>query len=272
MEIEEIKSIILNEYTDRYGRVTLNPAKGSQTIPGSWDSENQLLFTGEYAKLLHLLGALDAATAYRLFSAVQSCLIVPGLYNRHPRFTERTLSHDELNGLMYLASSHRDLRIIAEQVYEYGRNHNFAYINENPGADGYKLSGKGCPDQDGKKSRDILPYVHRIKQPRDIGFYKLITKEVKGAEVKPSTFELLNMSAAAIMSSRADKAETSGKIMWWFKLRSVDVNSSSILKLTNKVFMSNLKKQYGEQPLKEMLKIYFHKDHPFHLLAELLGE
>ncbi len=269
LELKEIKREIRDIWSDPFGRVTLNPAAHSlhsSVGENSWDSENQLLFTGTYAKLLDLLGALDTATYCRLLTGVYACQVPgnPGLFNRHPGWSNRTISHDEMNGLMFLDST--GAGNIAETFIEYGEKHSWAFVNENPGANGLQLfAGQNTPLQDGQKSRALFPYIHRIRQPRDRCFYKLV------AGKKPNALEVLSFCTAAMLSANDPVSETSGRLMWVFKFLSIDTNSNFMIKYAEKLFYKKLVKDYGAKPLKELFRIYYRPDHPMIKLVDLLG-
>jgi hypothetical protein len=71
----------MNEYFDNLGRMDLKPVNG-----GEASTNNQLLYTGELAILMKLVGGYAPADFFALAEAVGECSLdnFPGLYTRHP--------------------------------------------------------------------------------------------------------------------------------------------------------------------------------------------
>lgn len=239
---------IMPKWLDPWGRMCLKPAKESLHTPGAWDSENQLLWTGELALLIDKHGPTDTSIMGMLGAGINSCQIMKGLYSRHPwkpgeERTFRDVSHDEYKGLIYYSAATGNKRI-AEQICDYGRSCDWAFIDRDPGASAYK---------------DIKEYASRIRQPKDRALYKLAA----GRTVK--WYEVIDLTMSHVLTATRDKSETSGKVMAFFnnmaiqKLNYGHMTSlqKKFYKLGHKFYEYRMKKQYGAYPIARITEIYF---------------
>lgn len=245
-------SRLLEEYRDYYGRITLHPAKNSDPVNGHYDSENQNLWTGESSVLLALNG-IPAEEHHKLSDrGFAANTIEPGLISRNPYPSwedpdHHKVSWDEYNGLMYhcIVTGNRD---IPYSVLEYGRKHNWIYLDGNLGMESRTLRGK------------LKIYLGGLRQPRDTFFYKI------AAGIKPSIFETIWACGSHILTARKPANETSGKLMAWFKTQSLEIAGYKgfFWGLANKYFDFKLKKWYNQDNyMEKVAAIYFSADHPF---------
>jgi hypothetical protein len=269
--IEEIKAYTFREFTDKYGRVTLHPASHNTHEPGSWDSENVLLWTGEYYLLLDRLNGLDKETGDRLLSGIRACEVpgVTGLYNAHPNDPkEHEISWDNYVGVVIAGG------FFAFGVVVYGELHNWAFINERPMADGLTV-------YDGKvEGRKFFPFIHRIRQWKERAFYRMIAGEDVGF------FELLMFALNAIMTVHKSTYhgmdnyhQTSGKIIQAMKFMAIELYSRHknnwLVRMSGRYFMWRLRRLYGDKPIYKLFTMYFNviyngQYHPLVQLAEHL--
>jgi len=250
-----VKEEILREWTGNAGLVTLFPASQSNTEKGylpdfNYDSENQLLWTGEFYTLCHIHDIIDplfdrqrVADALERHQVLHEGKLVPGLYSRHPdpyRFSEvhHGISWDEMNGLGVLSKMF-DLPV-AKGMVEYGSQNGWAFMDEAP----------------------FTWSVDRVRQGRDIVFYNTM------AGYKTVPWNVIWMLVSHTLTSFKEAGNTSGKLMVWMRLYHMqDVNF--IYETAYSLFMWKMKKMYGEYPLHEIMKIYFgHSNHPFLRLSQ----
>lgn len=288
---EQALFTLINDYTDVLGAVTLSPKTLFNPLIGQFGNENPHLFNGEAALLLRL-NYLENSIYYEKFVAnglrhlestqvVSSGKAVPGLYMRHPPYLYGTshqdwhaLSRDEHAGMTYLSAAIGKPEIMKE-IIQYGKEHNYAYIEERPGYDPIKVAGgnvfasiKKIWDLVKTKNSDddiFLDALSRIRQYNDRSFYKI------GAKEEPSAFESIQMSIGILLSAFTAKEDTSGKIMSFFKLVTFDIlgYKTPTSRIIRKVFDIRLRRQYGNDYMAEIFKVYF-KDtnHPFHRLVQ----
>jgi hypothetical protein len=279
---------LITSYMDSYGGVTLTNKNLSNPLDGIRDNENSHLFTGQAALLIHLNNLTESIYFAKFADNVSWHLtlnqVVPGLFTRFPdpyRFSDghHGISFDEMAGIAFqaLIINRRD---ILDDIVTYGKNHNWAFIDEEPGADPIKMAGgdlksaikkiikvfKSGDAKLARKEHDVVDYLSRVRQPRERAFYKLLS-----TKFKPSYFELLNMYFGLIGSSFGEANDTSTKIIGFYKIISLDMigHKSLLYKLTKFIFKRRMHKLYGDCTLNALTMIYF-KDvnHPFHRLTE----
>lgn len=280
---------LINDYTDEYGRTTLNKAYLSK---GGYDNENPNLFTGEGALLLRiskLLGndELNYRVSCNIENAIRSVQRMKGLHGRHPRvsnqpYVHRGVSWDEHNGIMFMVAVNQRLRYVANEIIEYGEKYNWAFIDEAPGTNPYKevwanklqfLKSVLSLVQGGNiNDHPLVRNFSRIRQPRDRGFYKIMS-----TKYTPSIIEVLSLAVASVLTSRTPYNITSGAIQAYFRFLAIESTEfykrhkfkGALLKLAKRLYMRNITRTYGKTPLNAMISIYFKdKDHPFHVLSE----
>lgn len=275
---------LFTDYHDHYGRTTLYKADLTQTMMGHFDNENPNLFDG-IAGLLIALNKLPVSKYFvhgaRGLAAVlvhdDEGYEVKGLYGRHPQqyTTYNTVSHDEYNGITYKCAVIQEFRkSVMNDIVEYGKDHNWCFVDTSPKAKPLNsifkspfsffqaLTALISGNRDGNQA---LYQLSHIRQPDEIAFYKIVS-----TKYKPSLFELLFLAVGLILTSRKPKGNTSGKIMAWGKLRSMELVhfSHPITDYAKKIFFKNLTNMYGEEYLSELFKIYYKdQNHPFHVLV-----
>lgn len=274
---------LLNDYIDVLGGTTLTHKSQSNPLDMKWNNENVHLFNGEMALLIILNNLQDSIYTEKIIANykrhLMSCRvvvngkIVPGLFARHPdpyKFTSEFhgLSRDEHAGIAFLCVATRDNRVMKD-IIDYGKLHNYAYIEENPGFDPIKEAGGAffatIKKLIKRKDDPLIKQLSRIRQYNDRSFYKLI------AEESPSFFELFQMYIGILMSEYSEREDTSGKIMSFFKLKSLELigHKSKLFTLVKYLFKKRMISLYGANYMREVVFIYF-KDtnHPIHTLID----
>jgi len=254
-EALEVKREVHQKWTGNAGLITLYPAHLSNTEKGhlpdfDYDSENQILWTGEFYTLCKIHGIIDfdvdkvrVSEALALHQATMDGVPVPGLYSRHPdpyRFSDvhHGISWDEMNGLSVLSKIF-DFDI-SMGIVEYGSQNGWAFIDEMPFT--WDLS--------------------RVRQGRDIAFYKLT------AGYQPVPWNVIWMIVSHALTSFKEKGNTSGKLMAWMRLENIK-DLGLTYSVAYEMFMWKMRAMYGKYPVSELMKIYFqHQGHPFHRLAQ----
>ena len=241
---------LFREFLDPYGRVTLQPAVLHTHRDGDYDSENQLLWTGEASVLLGMRGLLGDYEKSVFLNGIKTCEVRSGLFSRHPNNKGKYVSLDEYNGMCMYSMMTGNLELPSE-IVEYGQDHNWIYINEKPGQDISNLS-------------ELIKYFKRIRQPRDRFLYKV------AAGFKPTFLETANMYVALLLTARKPRSVTSGKVMAWCKIKALDRAGydTLIFRGVKSIFMRKLKNTHGEYPITDIFQIYFNinatkKHHPF---------
>lgn len=237
--IEEIKNDIKIRWTDEQGFITLNPASWSDPLNGLYDSENQCLWTAIYYQFLYELRVITEEDKIHIRNLINKLRVKPGVFNRHPDYRDRIFSRDEQTALCILGSiASVD---IAKEICQHGISTGWNFDNRS----------------DSKWS------IEGMRQYQDIMFFKLM------AGYKPHPFEIVWSGVALIFTFIKPPEETSSKLLWWYKIRTLTWEYSIFEPV--KVFTyKKYRKQYGDKPIKKMFEIYFrHKDHPFHDLIKL---
>ena len=280
---EQALFTLLNDYIDVYGGTTLTHISQSNPLLGQYNNENQHLFNGEMALLIKL-SELENSIYYEKIIAnylrhLELCQVVtsgrkiPGLYARHPdpyKFSDEFhgLSRDEHAGMAFLSVA-IDRPIIMQEIIEYGKQHNYAYIEEEPGYDPIKAAGGNLLAAIKKifynKEDKLVQRLSRVRQYNDRSFYKLCAGE------SPTIFELFQMYIGLIMSSASSKEITSGKMMSFFKIKSLDLvgHNTILFRITKAIFRLRMRYLYGNNYMKAVAEIYFKdKNHPIHTLID----
>jgi hypothetical protein len=246
MIVEKIK-----KYQDKTGAICLAPCEN-----GEQDSENALLFTGEIALLCALVGIESLKGSFENAVLTRQIKNFFGLFNRYTDgHRNRSTSWDEYNGIMFVVSSDIDnLRYIAENIVDYGKDHNWAYVNEDPGLKPRLFDPSSWP------------YIGRIRQPRCRCFYKVC------AGIIPNWTESYWLAQSIKIDANDTIQETSGNLMTWLRMKAMHLNNyhNEIVDNANIYWIQNMISQYGKYPLRAMAKIYF-KDanHPIHDLITM---
>lgn len=235
------------KYTDRYGRVTLYPS-----VNGESDNENPNLFTGEGAMLAKLNGLVTPEYQETVYNSIKTVEIITGLHSRQPNspMDRHLISFDEHNGIMF-SSVMLENRSLPLEIVQYGEKHDWIYIDNAPGA---------------KLIDNPALYASHIRQPRDRAFYKIC------AHQEVSFFEIAYMSIALYLSGGNTKEETSGKIMSWFRIKTLETLGWDhwMWRWARNKFENKLKVLYNnEYYMEDVMAIYFRDpNHPFHTLIK----
>jgi len=243
---------LYSDYLDDYGRVTLYHKSLSDALNQKYDNENPHLFNGEAAILLKLNEHFGSAFQLKFKSALKLCEVTKGLHQRQPKMDQdrHLISHDEHNGIMYLCTCLDDKNTINE-IINYGENHNWVYIDNNPDADLYD---------------NLIAYASHIRQPKDRTFYRICGNQ------NADLFGVLNLMVGTILAALKPPEDTSGKIMAWFHFKTFELLKypSFTIKATKWLFDWILKRKYKtDHYMEECFKIYFKDpDHPFHELIK----
>lgn len=260
---EKIKAAkkLREEYTDVYGRQTLYPAVNSDPENHRFDSENQNLFSGQAIMLLNLNNLMNWTDIENFHRGLNTCKIMPGLYSRYPlSYNEPTrhgISHDEMTGISIGCMAIGETEI-PQQMIDYGKRHNWTFIDENPSANLFSSFA------------NFKKYIGRVRQPKDRALYKIAA----GHEV--SLFGALNILVGSYLSSKKPIGKkrdehTSGRIMWYYKFQAMKLVQcdSKIIDFARKQFQKNNTEIYGsEDYMDEVIAVYFKEGHPFRTLIK----
>lgn len=147
-----------------------------------------------------------------------------GLYMRSANHKERAVSHDEITGMMASSS-----------IFQTHHRHIiWNQLKENLGA--YPAVVKDWTDR--------LPY--------NPGNYYAWGQY---AESKMSYLFLFFYFINIIITISKNKNDTSSKLIYWLELNTMPINITN--KLLKKIFTCAMKKQYGDNYIYELRKIYF---------------
>lgn len=294
MSKPEARDKLLNEYLDEYGRVLTSITSWANSFEMKYENNNMLLFSGEALLLLKKNDLLNREAQNRILGGIFKCEheIFSGLYSRHPmpyRVTNQldVISHDEYNGVMYALSAIPEYQVAADDVVEYGKRYG-SFCDSYPGRsftsafirrpintikNVIKMINflRNKEDYRGKiQDVEILTYK---RQPRDWAFYKIISENYE-----PSLFEICFMCLSTLMTLKKPTGYVrgSGRLMAIYRMWAIEEKGltnkihSVIINLSNKLFRKGLKKQYGENYIEELHKMYFNLDanHPFHELCK----
>jgi len=271
---------LFNHYRDWFGRTTLYKADIEQTGLGKFDNENPNLFDG----LTGILLAVNHLPLERYAkwgqASLQNVLVyddldfaIQGLYGRHPQqfTTTNTVSRDEYNGIAYKCSVIQPLRdTVMNDIIQYGERYKWCFADTHPRYEVnlfnpvtmFKLINAALNKDRTNQDAYVLSHV---TQPDEMGFYKIIS-----SKHEPTLFELLFAAVSFYLTSKKEKEDTSGKIMAWAKFKAMHLVGFKhpLITFSEKLFVKNMKKMYGENYVHELFKIYY-KDvnHPFHTLT-----
>jgi hypothetical protein len=206
-------------------------------------SENGQLFLAEYLLLLDLLKPLEERTG------ITSCMnyqlkqsyVEEGLYNRNPFLLDRTLSHDNLIGIM--SYSYMYFTTHRFQIWSYLLKHLGTYDN---------TKGKS-----GQLSR-FLPF-----NPSNFFIWGLC------AESNIYLFFLPFYLLSFIITLISSKDNTGSKILEWVSL--YPHKNHWLCKYLFRVFEWKMKRMYGNDYLKELFNGYHGKNSKEFPICELFG-
>jgi hypothetical protein len=277
---------LIKEYTNKNGHTTLKRAILSDPTSGNYDSENPNLFTGEAGILVKLNGLDPAPYIRNAAKSIMSVMVldeegreIKGLFSRQPGSynSKNVVSHDEYSGYCFTACAVPQFRnSIISDIVEYGKKYGYCYDDTNPQVNPvaqlkyniklwFQLFCVAFLKHDREKYPLVNTLTHR-RQPDEVAFYKMISDKHK-----PSLFGVFYFALSLILSVRKPKGSTSGKIINWNKLKALEIigYKSFMVKVASKYFYKRLNKDYGENYVSELYKIYFRDPmHPFHELVK----
>jgi len=263
-------SFRMHPFVDELGRISDKPYDQEYGI-----TDNPWLFLGEWALLSSALNESRFDQVMHIHELLKECNQVRGLYSRHPKqfikkypFTINKMSHDEQNGLAFIAVAFGAFSIELKNMNDYMKDHNNQYYDLVPYSDFFKalkrnfkgtIKGlkeylkdlKDNPDNtnavDLNHDGDIVA-ISAYRQPRDVAFYRI------AAGQKASLLGILWLSVAILLSTRTsvDDGSRGGKmLMAWF--RNIALKKCKIeglryitLRLAIKFFNWRLIKKYGK--------------------------
>jgi hypothetical protein len=227
------------QFIDDKGCITLNPWQGN----GQYDNENPTLFTGEFDWLYRYFNcAITVERKMQLREFHHFTTILPGLYRRRLPEDTSEVSHDEYTGKLLQVDAGILSRLYADDICAYGKSNFWSYNDKKP----YKLD------------------IKKIRQPRDIYLYKLLS-----VSYKPNWFDYLGFVLAGFIGIYSNMEANGGtKILWWFRYKLAKNNGASGFLLD---FVSN--KFYKKYDLHELCKMYYKNPwHPIITLARMAKE
>lgn len=203
-------------FSEIYGLVTDNDPK----------TENGQLFLAEYVFLNSYMYGEDRTDKFLFVSQLKNSKVEDGLYHRNPLLTTRTLSHDNMSGILalskYYNTQHR------KEIWSYLLKHFGTYDNT-----------KGRSPQFSK----YLPF-----NPGNFFIWGLCADSLLAYLFLP--LFVINM----LITCSKPKENTSGKILLWVEL--FPLQNNLICRLLNKYFEYKMKKMYGEDFVAKLLTIY----------------
>jgi hypothetical protein len=285
-------------FIDPIGRVSDKARNDEQGI-----TDNPLLFTGEAALLLAKTGQLTITSMLFLEKMLTDCTVVDGLFRRHPESMQKQyaiprnkISHDEYNGIMFMAAAIPAMKRHAEAVVAYGQKYCWQFNDIHPRANFFK-SFINSPIDTFLKLQAYLKDIKNnpqdtnsvdlrhdgsvvslssLRQPRDIAFYKLV------AGYSPSLFNVLWLCTSIVLTSykTIEEGSRGGTIlMAWF--RNVALNSLKLkgfkgflIRQSIKFFDSKLTKKYSAKYPAIIARLYWdrvgtsHERHPMIYLIQ----
>lgn len=260
MNLQQIDELTYKRY--------LNMSHGLELTPdinlGYRGNENGIVYLASYLMMKHILHVQDypnnyfGLTDYMRFSQVElNCRDYlkssTGLYNRGqnedhiPKQNKRAISHDNISSFSSLSVLFNQTKYsytyrynVAKDIYNYGKKHCFIYNNR-----GVKFD---LPMNPGNYS--VWAYNGGSKM-----FWLLMLP-----------FMLVNM----LISLNKPVGDTSSKILYFIKFYSN--REKFIWRSLWKYYKMKMEKQYGKKWLAGLMSIYFPKEHPNNLLANLIEE
>lgn len=268
MSKKEAAKKLREEYLDEYGRVCLSPAKNFNSKEGRWENNNMLLYTGQAALLLKKNHLLENGDFPKFLDGFMSCQPEPGLFTRHPDPYRHQpehhdiVSHDEYNGVMYLAAAFPEVRSsLCVDVCNYGDRTGFEY-NDTPGFEFKSYFGELAKSPI-KTIKDTIKMINLIRkkqeyrgevgiaenltqkrQLRDICFYRIMSDNDG-----PGLFEIIYMAIATILTLKKPlyHKKCSGRLLALYRMWAIEEIGfkSKILAFAFKRFRKGLEEQYG---------------------------
>lgn len=278
-------------YTDKLGRITLNPGKNSNYETHAYDSMNQHLWTGEALVLFELFFNLNSPFIAHWTSVLtkvkKETELAPGLYTRHPfPYGTETPSFDEISLDEYLGL-----------CFSYGT---LGLVNYSKEILDYHIEKKWCvSDHDRLKNINIRDHIFTVpfwktifralvfaiktrdftgsnemdkileqndgvnlltnyRMPKDRLFIYLAAKET------PPLACWLHFILSAFMTLRKNNTETSGLCLLFYKLAFLQ-NIGKPFKFLVKMFRKRIPYLDGL-----FYKYYDDKNHPFiHIAGQI---
>ena len=203
-------------------------------------SENGQLFLAEYI-LLAQTRKYD-----RLFATqLNNSNVEIGLYHRNPILTKRCLSHDNMTGIM--AWSYFSKTYHRFEIWKYLLKHGFTY-----------------DDSKGKSTQisRLLPF-----NPSNILPWGLCADSKLVYVLLPILAVIYAVSL--FITCNRPATDTSGKILSWVELTALQ--DKIVMKPFKKYFDYKMKKQYGENYIKELMRIYHGGNSKEFPINKLLG-
>lgn len=244
-EAREIAIEIQNNWLDRHG--FLNLKAPSIEV----DSENAFLYTSTYYFLMKKLGLIDVMPKILdVKTMIGKTRIAYGLFNRFPDPSrDQDFSRDEHIGLITMDWAY-DYQIgVARELFNYGKTTNFYYENR-PNSllinTREKLAGQRFPN-----------FVEYLRMANNLN---------------PTTLGQFHFRTALKLTKRQDVSKTSTKILAYLRFQ-VMGNKTNSADQAILGFHSEMRKQYGNHPFRELIKIYYSPtDHPIIKLASYLEQ
>lgn len=200
-------------------------------------SENSGLFFAYYLTLKLITG--KPITAYDkiiYLEKMYNARVEKGLYRRSAHHQIRTVSHDEITGML----------IGSRVLGTWHGGEIMDYLESNLG--NYPATGE-----------------NKFYQPSNYYMWGIYTGRKWTSIFFPLYF------ASMMISIGKDKQQTSSKLIYFAELYHVRSHSYAT-KILWKLFVQNMKVQYGDYWVKELFAIYFHTEDESHPLIELSRE
>jgi len=197
-------------------------------------SENSGLFFAQYLTLKLILN--QPITSYDkiiYMEKMYNARVEKGLYRRSAHHQIRTVSHDEITGML----------VGAKILGTWHGNEIMRYLELNFG--NYPATGE-----------------NKFYQPSNYYMWGLLTDRIWTGIFFPLYL------ASMMISIGKDRQQTSSKLIYLVELYSVK-DKTVYTKLLWKIFVKNMQAQYGEYWVKELFAIYFHTEDADHPLIEL---
>lgn len=203
-------------------------------------SDNNFLFTATYHFILHKIGVGDPEAREKFFQYIISREVEKGLYTPEASWSDPTISHDEINGIVAFDAQ------FARDVFEYGVDTNWSFMNlgwqhfwaKKTWKERFKYLGGQWMFRMGY----LVPFI-RIRAGR-----------------KVPLIEQIGYCLALIGKSLNPPGETSGRCLIIIQSQFIK-DMPTLMRLAQKSFLLTCQKDYFD--LSALYQIYFGPDHFF---------
>ncbi len=228
----------IRPYVDGNGLVNCSLNHGD----GKRGSDNGVCFTSEYYDLLADNGESTRFDVEEFRQTINRCSVLPGLVARAPGEKQGGPPPDDLYAI---AAASRTLGCadVAEAIVKYGESTNWVFNADNP----------GNPHQYG--NNDYEGWLGR--QPALI----CALKSAANREL-PGWLKIVTAIVIATSNMYDELGNTNVRRIAYALVKSVE-GQKGILAWASKVWWNRLRRDYGDEGMRAVAKIYYQDNHPF---------